>query len=139
MAVFSTALGSVSYDPSMSRIIERRARRSEQPGTALRFQLEHTREQGRLEALVLADETGLVVSEAGDPAVCAELAAVAPWMQRSPLGMPMPPLLRGADVHVRTVNVHGVSLHLAGIGGSVARDAVIACSMRGVERILTRN
>lgn len=122
-----------------NRILERRTRRSDQPGTALRFQLEHTREQARLEALVLADEQGLPLAEAGDPAVCTELAAVAPWMGRSPLGMPMPPLLRGADVCVRMVTIHGTSLHLAAVGGSVARDAVLACSLRGVERILTRN
>lgn len=122
-----------------TRILERRSRRSEQPATALRFQLEHTREQARLEALVLADESGLVVGEAGDPAVCTELAAIAPWMQRTPARFPMPPLLRGADVWVRSVTVHGVPLHLAGIGGSIARDAVLAHSARGVERILTHN
>lgn len=121
------------------RIVERRKRRSEQPPIALRYQLEHTKEQGKLEALVLADEAGLVVSRAGDPAVCAELAAIAPWLQRSPLPMPMPPLLRGADVHVRSLTVHGTALHLASVGGSVARDALIATSLRGVERILTRN
>ncbi len=122
-----------------TRILDRRERRSEQPGTALRFQLEHSRDQGRLEALVLADEQGLLVAEAGDLAVCTELAALAPWMGRHPLGMPLPPLLRGADVCVRSVLIHGVSMHLAAVGGSVARDAVLACSLRGVERILTRN
>ncbi|MBX7192366.1 MAG: hypothetical protein K1X94_09920 [Sandaracinaceae bacterium] len=122
-----------------SRITERRHRRSEKPSIALRYQLEHTREQARLEALVLADESGLVVGEAGDPAVCTELAAIAPWMLRTPSRIPMPPLLRGADVCVRSVSVHGTSLHLAAIGGSVARDAVMASSLRGVERILTGN
>ncbi|GAB4195886.1 MAG: hypothetical protein OHK0013_02500 [Sandaracinaceae bacterium] len=122
-----------------TRLLERRRRRSEQPGTALRFQLEHTREQARLEALVLADEQGLLVAEAGDPAICSELAAIAPWMGRSPLAMPLPPLLRGADVCVRSMHVHGAALHLAAVGGSVARDALLARSLRGVERILTRN
>jgi hypothetical protein len=122
-----------------SRIVERRTRRSEQPTAALRYQLEHAREQARLEAVVLADESGLVVGEAGDPAVCSELAAIAPWMLRTPSRFPMPPLLRGADVCVRSLSVHGTPLHLAAIGGSVARDAVIATSLRGVERILTRN
>jgi hypothetical protein len=140
LAVFSTGQEWASYDPKMSsRLIERRHRRSEQPTMALRYQLEHTREQARLEAVVLADESGLVVGEAGDPAVCTELAAIAPWMLRTAARFPMPPLLRGADVCVRSVHVHGVPLHLAAIGGSIARDAVIASSLRGVERILTRN
>lgn len=122
-----------------TRIVERRLRRSQEPATALRYQLEHTRDRARLEAVVLADESGLVVGEAGDPAVCTELAAIAPWMQRTPGHFPMPPLLRGADVWLRSVSIHGSALHLAAIGGSIARDAVLSCSARGVERILTDN
>ncbi len=122
-----------------TRLVERRVRRSQEPATALRYQLEHTRDRARLEALVLADESGIVVGEAGDPAVCAELAAIAPWMQRTPARLPMPPLLRGADLWIRSVSIHGSSLHLAAIGGSVARDALLSHSARGVERILTLN
>jgi hypothetical protein len=51
----------------------------------------------------------------------------------------MPPLLRGADVAVRTIRVHGQPLFLASVGGTVARDAVISSSLRGVERILVAN
>lgn len=120
------------------RLVERRARRSEHRDLALRYQLEHLRDQARLEALVLADDQGLPLAESGDSAVCAELAAIAPLMIRT-LGMPMPPLLRGADVAVRTIRVHGQALHLASVGGTVARDALLSTSMRGVERILASN
>ena len=122
----------------MTHLVERRRNRSRNPWEAVGLQLAHSREQGRLEALVLASDDGLVVAESGDTSVCGELAAVAPYLNRS-LGMPLTPLLRGAEVCVRSMRVHGASLHLAAVGGSVARDAVIACSLRGVERILTGN
>ncbi|WP_053236617.1 hypothetical protein [Sandaracinus amylolyticus] len=120
------------------RIVERRIRRSEQRELALRFQIDHARDQARLEALVLADEAGIALAESGDRAVCEELAAIAPLLGRT-ISMPMPPLLRGADVAVRTMRVHGQPLYLASIGGTVARDALLATSLRGVERILAAN
>lgn len=120
------------------RLVERRMQRSERRDLALRYQIEHARGQARLEALVLADDAGIVIAGSGDDAVCEELAAIAPLMSRS-LGMPMPPLLRGADVAVRTVRVHGQRLFLASVGGTVARDALLSTSLRGVERILAAN
>ena len=118
---------------------ERRVRRSSHREIALGFQIEHVRSKARLEALVLADEDGLALSVSGDPGVCRELAAIAPLMARSILGMPMPPLLRGAEVAVRIVYVHGQRLYLASVGGGVARDALLAHSLSGVKRILASN
>ena len=118
---------------------ERRVRRSDNRDLALGFQLEHVRDKGRLEALVLADDDGLALSAAGDPAVCRELAAVAPLMARSALGIPLPPLLRGAEVALRALRIHGQPLYLASVGGGVARDALLAHSLGGVQRILSCN
>ena len=118
---------------------ERRSRRSQHREIALGLQLEHVRDHGRMEALVLADEDGLILAMSGDGAVCRELGAIAPLMARSAFGMPMPPLLRGAEVAVRAVNVHGQPLFLASVGGGVARDALLSHSMRGVHRILSAN
>jgi len=118
---------------------ERRRRRSGDQFVALRYQLEHAREQGGIEALVLADDSGLVVASSGDAAVCSELGAMAPIMSRSFLGVPPSPLLRGAEVAIRRVHVYGQDLFLACVGGGVARDAHLACSMTGVERILACN
>ena len=118
---------------------ERRSRRSTHRDLALGFQLEHVRDRARLEALVLSDDDGLLLSACGDSAVCRELAAIAPLMVRSALGMPLPPLLRGAEVAVRIVHVHGQPLYLASVGGGVARDALLSHSMRGVHRIRSAN
>jgi hypothetical protein len=70
--------------------------------------------------------------------VCAELAAIAPLMGKA-LGIPLPPMLVGADVAIRAVRVHGQPLYLASVGGTVARDALLSSSVRGVERILQAN
>lgn len=102
------------------------------------YQLEHTRDKGRIEALVLTDAAGLVVACAGDEAVCEELGAIAPLVPRA-LGMPMPPLLRGGEVAVRPLSLQGQDLYLASLGGNVARDALLANSTKGVKRILGAN
>lgn len=118
---------------------ERRLRRTTDRFLALRYQLEHTRESGGLEALVLADDAGLVVAASGDDAVCAELGAVAPLVARSIMGMPMPGLLRGAEVAIRSVSACGHQLYLACVGGGVARDVHLHSSRAGIERILASN
>jgi len=120
-------------------IEDRRLRRSTDRYVALRYQLEHTREKAGLEALVLADDAGLVVAGSGDASVCAELGAIAPLVSRSAMGMPLPPLLRGSDVAIRSVLVFGQQLYLACVGGGVARDAVLSTSSKGLQRILACN
>lgn len=123
----------------MQPILDRRTHRSERAPLALRFQLESTRDRAKLEALVLASDEGFPLAGAGPAAICDELAAIAPFLGRGHYGMPMPPLLRGADVAIRAIRGPGGTLYLASIGGSVARDAHLATSIRGVERILSMN
>ena len=118
---------------------ERRARRTEDRNQALSFQLEHSRDRGGLEALVLADSQGMVVAQAGDAVICEELGAIAPLMGRAVLGMPLPPLLRGGEVVVRRLELYGQDLFLACVGGGVARDALLVSSISGVQRILAAN
>lgn len=116
-----------------------RKRRSTDRYVALRYQLEHAREQAGLEALVLADDDGLIIASSGDAAVCAELGAVAPLLGKTFMSMPLPPLLRGGDVAVRPVRIHGQQIFLASVGGGVARDAHLTNWGGGVERILACN
>lgn len=123
----------------MSSPSERRLRRSEERHVALRYQLEHSRDHGRLEALVLADDGGLVISAAGDRAICEELAAMGPLMARSPTSLPLPQLLRGGEIAVRPMQLHGQEIFLVALGGNVARDALLNHSTQGVHRILAAN
>ena len=95
--------------------------------------------RGGLEALVLADDQGLVVAAAGEEGVCEELGAIAPLMSRVVMGMALPPLLRGGEVVVRPMRLYGQDLFLACMGGGVARDALLSNSVTGVQRILAAN
>ncbi|MDD9945433.1 MAG: hypothetical protein OXU20_30595 [Myxococcales bacterium] len=118
---------------------ERRARRSDEHGLALRFQLESTLQRGRLAAVALSDHEGLLVAWAGEDGLCQELGAVAPLVARgAPPRLPGQGL-QGDDVAVRTLDCFGKAMFLSSLGGGVARDALLAHSARGIQRILTAN
>jgi len=119
--------------------IERRGRRSREHCTALRYQLESTRERGHLAALALTDRDGLLLAWAGENDVCEELGAVAPLIAR---GAPVQLEAAGTDkqdVVVRAIDCFGEPIFLASLGGGVAREALLAHSARGIQRILTAN
>ncbi|MDB4933060.1 MAG: hypothetical protein JWP87_32 [Labilithrix sp.] len=59
---------------------DRRRRRSADPLVALHYQLSETRSRGELDAIVVADTSGVVVAGAGSWPVCEELAAYAPLL-----------------------------------------------------------
>ena len=59
---------------------DRRRRRSADPLIALHYQLSSTRARGELDAIVVADTSGVVVAGAGSWPVCEELAAYAPLL-----------------------------------------------------------
>jgi hypothetical protein len=121
------------------REIERRGRRSEEHCTALRYQLESTRERGHLSALALTDQDGLLLAFAGESEICEELGAAAPLIARgAPVRLDAPGT-HGDDVIVRAIDCFGEPLFLASLGGGVAREALLAHSARGIHRILTAN
>ena len=64
----------------MTFLEDRRRKRSQDPLVALHYQLAQARHEGRLEAIVIADDAGVVVAGAGAWAVCEELAAYAPLL-----------------------------------------------------------
>jgi hypothetical protein len=60
--------------------LERRRRRSSDPLIALHYQLSSARARGDLDAIVVADPSGVVVAGAGSWPTCEELAAYAPLL-----------------------------------------------------------
>lgn len=60
--------------------LNRRARRSNDPITALHYQLAYARHHGGFDALVLVDQSGVLVAGAGAWPICEELAAFAPLL-----------------------------------------------------------
>jgi len=119
---------------------ERRRRRSDDPITALHYQLAHTRSQGRLEAVVLVDDTGCLVAGAGAWPVCEELAAFAPLLAdpRGSVGTAVGTRLAaiGPQVFVRPLSLDGCEALLCGRGGDPAPAEVIARAADGCRRIL---
>lgn len=122
-----------------SRDVERRVFRSADPSTALGIQLESTRDRGRLEALVLTDRQGMVLASAGAFDLCSALGALAPLAPYTRNPACMSELVGHADVAVRALRSNGSQLFLAAVGGTSARDALLAHAAVGVERILHTN
>jgi hypothetical protein len=120
---------------------ERRHKRSDDPLVALHYQLAQAREEGRLDAIVLADDSGVVVAGAGSWALCEELAAFAPLLAQGQwhepglgeTGSGMAALR--TEVAVRPVDVDGQTVLLCARGGWMRAQAV-EMAARGVVRIL---
>lgn len=122
------------------RALERRRRRSEDPITALHYQLSFSRHEAELEALVLVDDSGCLVAGAGAWPVCEELAAYAPLLSRpevirdGSLGTRVAAL--ADQVEVRTVLIDGCEAVICARGGSASRASSMARAAAGCRRIL---
>jgi hypothetical protein len=101
---------------------DRRRKRSHDPLVALHYQLAQARQDARLEAIVVADDSGVVVAGAGAWAVCEELAAYAPllaqggWTEPGARQPSRAAELR-AQVDVMPVEVDGQIVLLCARGG----------------------
>jgi hypothetical protein len=122
---------------------ERRRRRSSDPLVALHYQLSSARTAGDLDAIVVADPSGVVVAGAGSWPVCEELAAYAPlladgeWSSMSSSVSSRVEALR-REVDVRTVNIAGQDILLCTRQKrrDPATDHFVDQAARGVTRIL---
>jgi hypothetical protein len=119
---------------------ERRRKRSSDPLVALHYQLSHLRQEGRLEALVVADGSGVVVAGSGAWAVCEELAAYAPLLAQGVWTEPgMTNTSRVAElrtqVDVQAVEVDGQTVLLCARGAGKRAVAMDRAAL-GVARIL---
>lgn len=119
---------------------ERRRRRSHDPLVALHYQLSHARSEGELDAIVVADASGLVVAGAGSWAVCEELAAYAPFLAADPLGDREDTMstriaaLRGT-VDVQTIELGSQEVLICARGGRSRKESLRSAAL-GVDRIL---
>jgi hypothetical protein len=125
---------------------DRRRKRSRDPLVALHYQLAQARQDGGLDAIVVSDDSGIVVAGAGAWAVCEELAAHAPllvqgvWNEPG-LARPSRVAELAAQVDIKEVAVDGQTVLLcarAGVGkGKSVPAAAMEHAARGVARILT--
>lgn len=119
---------------------ERRRRRSDDPITALHYQLSFTRSEAELDALVLVDESGCLVAGAGAWPACEELAAYAPLLAHPSAVGSAAVSSRLAElegkVRVRTVSIDGCEAVICGRGGRGVPADLIARAADGCRRIL---
>ena len=126
----------------MTFLEDRRRKRSADPLVALHYQLAQARHTGQLEAIVVADDSGIVVAGAGSWAVCEELAAYAPLLAQGVWHEPG--IAQGSrvaelrtEVDVQPVDVEGQRVLLCARGGWM-RAMAMERAAEGVARILTR-
>lgn len=115
--------------------LERRQRRSRVVPTALLYQLESAVKEGEMEALVLANDDGLLLASIGDDAVCEELGAYAPLLYQEGFGLELPDHLRDASIVVHPTRIDGQHVFVASKGGNNQKVYHLVRSVRGVERI----
>ena len=134
------SLSSPASSPT-STLEDRRRKRSDDPLIALHYQLALARHDGALEAIVVADPSGLVVAGAGSWAVCEELAAYAPllaqgvvWNEPGVGASARMASLRG-EVDVQTMEIDGMEVYLCARGGGM-RGLSMSRASAGVSRIL---
>ncbi len=118
---------------------ERRRQRSVDPLIALHYQLAYARRDGGLDAIVVADPSGVVVAGAGAWSTCEELAAYAPLLEREREAMTVPIASRveslRPQVDVKRLAIEGQEVLLCARGGSMRALSLQQAAM-GVTRIL---
>jgi hypothetical protein len=124
----------------MTRTDDRRRKRSQDPLVALHHQLASTRSEERLDAIVVADDCGVVVAAAGSWAACEELAAYAPILSQGAWTEPgvrdtsrMEELRKQVDI--QPVEVDGQTVLLCA-RGKAPRAGAMDRAAEGVARIL---
>ena len=128
-------------EDSLAPSSDRRRRRSEDPITALHYQLAATRGEANLDALVLVDDAGCLVAGVGSWPVCEELAAFAPLLAHpsairdAGLGTRLAAL--SEHVELLRLAVDGTTVLLCGRGGNEKRGTSIARAAAGCRRILS--
>ncbi len=125
----------------MTATDDRRRKRSQDPLVALHYQLAQAKQQGALDAIVLADASGVVVAGAGSWVVCEELAAYAPLFAQNAQNETHDPLparvasLR-AECEVRSMTAAGQPMLLCAMGKPSMRGHAADLASSGVVRIL---
>jgi hypothetical protein len=116
---------------------ERRKRRSDDPLSALNLQLDFTRHEAELDALVLADQAGYLVAGAGASSTCEMLAAHAPLFANGH-APPREGELFGDpnEIKVQSVWACGSELLLCAKGRGWQRALSLARAAAGCRRIL---
>lgn len=117
--------------------IERRHNRSESTAEALELALTSAANRAQLDALLLVDDAGLVVSQNHSSIDLSMLAAVTPIIGR---GKALPRIKRGGEkreMSVRPLDFEGEVLYVAAVGGDTSsRNREVGSTIAAAKRIL---
>jgi hypothetical protein len=119
---------------------DRRGPRSLDPLVALARLFESARRRGGLEAIVLADETGITIAGAGSAAACDDLAARAALAGAGPANDTVPCRLDvlARAMEVRRLRIDGIEVLLCAEGAPSASGTELSSAVSGCLRILSR-
>jgi hypothetical protein len=135
MTTLNMASPNLTESPS-----ERRRKRSEDPVTALHYQLAAVRRDASLDAVVLSDAAGILVAGAGAWPACEELAAYAPLLAGPREGVRRAVSARLAaleeSVESLSFEVLGSEVLLSCRGGGSGHSAALERAAAGIRRIL---
>ncbi|MCX4240509.1 hypothetical protein [Paraliomyxa miuraensis] len=116
---------------------ERRRRRSSNTAEALELALTHAANRGRLDAVLVVDEQGMLVAKSDTSLDLSMLAAVTPIVGR---GKAIPRIRRNGesrDMSVDVLELMGEVLYVAALGGSYRmRAREVAGTIAATKRIL---
>jgi len=117
--------------------VDRRIQRSNNCADALELALSSSASRANLDALLLVDDSGLLVSQNATSLDLSMLAAVTPIIGR---GKALPRIKRNGtkrDMSVKQLEIDGDVLYVAALGGdSSSRQRELTRSLRAAQRIL---
>ena len=117
--------------------VERRRHRSNNAAEALELALTSAARRGQLDAVLIVDDSGMLVAKSDTELDLTMLAAITPIVGR---GKAVPRVRRGGqlrEMSVDTMEVLGELLYVAALGGSYrARSREVAGSVAATRRIL---
>ncbi|HEY4056376.1 MAG TPA: hypothetical protein VGM39_07195 [Kofleriaceae bacterium] len=119
---------------------ERRRRRSSTTTQALEYQLLACCEEGRIEAMIVADSDGLALASSGEEFACEEIAARMVLVGRKIEQFSGTLLGAGHawQVQMKKIMHEGTELLVCAVGGSAdARERQIKRGSEGAQRILS--
>jgi hypothetical protein len=125
-------------DTDASLVVERRRDRTEDTLAALTRLLEAARRRSGLEALSVADSSGLLLAGAGPSRLCEELAAWAPLVARRADNDTAPTCLDALERRTgrRRLSVNGIEVVVTTAGDIAPSSGELDAVAAGLRRIL---
>jgi hypothetical protein len=116
---------------------DRRQNRTEMAGEALIHALNGACARGELDAVLVTDDFGFLISTSDTHLELEELAAVTPMVARGRVGARVSRHGHERGLSVRTMRVLGETLHVAALGGrATQRERWVTQSLAATRRIL---